>query len=115
MFTISTYCIAFLGDFPYDLSGIRLNNDKTILSIITNNKYVKLFKLDQVSKKCACLWHDDLKVSFTKKRSIFDVIKHKINSGKTPLLCKYKINYEEKDQLRNESIVIFDEQNNEIM
>ena len=108
------HCI-FLGYFPYDLSGIRLNNDKTILSIITNNKYVKLFKLSQVSKKCSCLWHDDLQVSFTKKRSIFDVIKHKINSGKTPLLCKYKINYEEKDQMFNDSVVIFDENNNEIM
>lgn len=108
------HCI-FLGYFPYDLSGIRLNNDKTILSIITNNKYVKLFKLGQVSKKCSCLWHDELQVSFTKKRSIFDVIKHKINSGKTPLLCKYKINYEEKDQMYNDSIVIFDQDNNEIM
>ena len=108
------HCI-FLGDFPYDLSGIRLNNDKSILSIITNNKYIKLFKLNQVSKKCTCLWHDDTKVSFTKKRSIFDVIKHKINSGKTPILCKYKINYEEKDQMNNDSIVIFDENNNGIM
>ena len=105
------HCI-FLGDFPYDLSGIRLNNDKTIISIITNNKYVKLFKLNQVSKKCTCLWHDDTKVSFTKKRSIFDVIKHKINSGKTPLWCKFKINYEEKDQMNNDSIVVFDENNN---
>ena len=108
------HCI-FLGDFPYDLSGIRLNNDKTILSIITNNKYIKLFKLNQVSKKCTCLWHDDTKVSFTKKRSIFDVIKHKINSGKTPLWCKFKINYEEKDQMNNDSIVVFDENNNERM
>ena len=108
------HCI-FLGDFPYDLSGIRLNNDKSILSIITNNKYVKLYKLSQVGKKCTCLWHDDTKVSFTKKRSIFDVIKHKINSGKTPILCKYKINYEEKDQMNNDSIVIFDENNNGIM
>ena len=108
------HCI-FLGDFPYDLSGIRLNNDKTIISIITNNKYVKLFKLNQVSKKCTCLWHDDTKVSFTKKRSIFDVIKHKINSGKTPLWCKFKINYEEKDQMNNDSIVVFDENNNERM
>ena len=108
------HCI-FLGDFPYDLSGIRLNNDKSILSIITNNKYIKLFKLNQVSKKCTCLWHDDTKVSFTKKRSIFDVIKHKINSGKTPILCKYKINYEEKDQMNNDSIVIFDENNNGII
>ena len=108
------HCI-FLGDFPYDLSGIRLNNDKSILSIITNNKYIKLFKLNQVSEKCTCLWHDDTKVSFTKKRSIFDVIKHKINSGKTPILCKYKINYEEKDQMNNDSIVIFDENNNGIM
>ena len=108
------HCI-FLGDFPYDLSGIRLNNDKTILSIITNNKYVKLFKLNQVSKKCLCLSHDDTKVSFTKKRSLFDVIKHKINSGKTALWCKFKINYEEKDQMNNDSIVVFDENNNELM
>ena len=107
-------CI-YLGDFPYDLSGIRLNNDKTIMSIITNNKYVKLYKLSQVGKKCTCLWHDDTKVSFTKKRSIFDVIKHKINSGKTPLWCKYKINYEEKDQINNHSIVVFDENNNALM
>lgn len=108
------HCI-FLGDFPYDLSGIRLNNDKSIISIITNNKYVKLFKLNQVSKKCTCLWHDDTKVSFTKKRSIFDIIKHKINSGKTPLWCKFKINYEDKDQMNNDSIVVFDENNNEQM
>lgn len=108
------HCI-FLGDFPYDLSGIRLNNDKTIMSIITNNKYVKLFKLSQVSKKCTCLWHDDTKVSFTKKRSLFDVIKHKINSGKTPLWCKFKINFDEKDQMNNDSIVVFDQQNNQLM
>ena len=108
------HCI-FLGDFPYDLSGIRLNNDKSIISIITNNKYVKLFKLNQISKKCTCLWHDDTKVSFTKKRSIFDIIKHKINSGKTPLWCKFKINYEEKDQMNNDSIVVFDENNNDRM
>ena len=108
------HCI-FLGDFPYDLSGIKLNNDKTIISIITNNKYVKLFKLSQVSKKCTCLWHDDTKVSFTKKRSLFDVIKHKINSGKTPLWCKFKINFEEKDQMNNDSIVVFDQNNSEIL
>lgn len=107
-------CI-YLGDFPYELSGIRLNNDKTIMSIITNNKYVKLYKISQAGKKCTCLWHDDTKVSFTKKRSIFDVIKHKINSGKTPIWCKFKINYEEKDQLMNDSIVVFDENNNEVM
>ena len=107
-------CI-YLGDFPYDLSGIRLNSDKTIMSVITNNKYVKLYKISQVGKKCTCLWHDDTKVSFTKKRSIFDVIKHKINSGKTPLLCKFKINYEEKDQLNNHSFVVFDENDNKLM
>ena len=107
-------CI-YLGDFPYELSGIRLNSDKTIMSIITNNKYVKLYKINQVGKKCTCLWHDDTKVSFTKKRSIFAVFKHKINSGKTPLLCKFKINYEEKDQLNNHSFVFFDENDNKLM
>lgn len=107
-------CI-YLGDFPYDLSGINLNSDKTIMSVITNNKYVKLYKINQVGKKCTCLWHDDTKVSFTKKRSIFNVIKHKINSGKTPLLCKFKINYEEKDQLNNHSFVVFDENDNKLM
>ena len=108
------HCI-FLGDFPYDLSGIRLDSDKKIISIITNNKYVKLFKLSQVSKKCNCLSHDDTKVSFNKKRNIFEVIKHKINSGKTPLWCKYKINFDENDQQNNESIVIFDENNKDLM
>ncbi len=108
------HCI-FLGCFPYDLSGIRLNADKTIISIITNNKYVKLYKLSQVSKKCMCLSHDDTKVTFTKKRSFWDAFKHKINSGITPFWCKFKINFEEKDQLYNDSIVIFDENNNERM
>ena len=107
-------CI-YLGDFPYDLSGISLNSNKTIMSVITNNKYVKLYKINQVGKKCTCLWHDDTKVSFTKKRSIFDVIKHKINSGKTPLLCKFKINYEEKDQLNNHSFVVFDQNDDKLM
>jgi hypothetical protein len=108
------HCI-FLGDFPYDLSGIRLNGDKSIISIITNNKYIKLFKLSQVSKKCTCLSHDDTKVSFQKKRSFWDAFKHKINSGKTPFWCKFKINFEEKDQYNNDSIVVFDPNDNQRM
>ena len=108
------YCI-FLGDFPYDLSGISLNNDKSIISIITNNKYVKLFKFNKIYKKCNCFSHNDEKVSFCKKRSFFDVIKHKINSGKTPVLCKFKINVNENDQKDNTSIVVFDKKHKEIV
>ena len=108
------HCI-FLGDFPYDLSGISLNGDKSIISVITNNKYIKLFKLSQVSKKCSCLSHDDTKVTYTKNRSFWDSFKHKINSGKTPLWCKFKINFEEKDQNNNDSIVVFDEIDNKRM
>lgn len=108
------HCI-FLGDFPYDLTGIRLNNNKTIISLITNNKYIKLYKLNLLSKKCLCLSHDDTKVSFNKKRNIFEVIKHKINSGITPFWCKFKINFEDKDQLNNDSVVIFDENDNRLL
>lgn len=108
------HCI-FLGDFPYDLTGIRLNNDKTIISVITNNKYIKLYKLNLLSKKCLCLSHDDTKVSFNKKRNIFEVIKHKINSGITPFWCKFKINFDDNDQMNNDSVVIFDENNNRLL
>ena len=113
--TFMLYNCIYLGDFPYDLSGIRLTSDKTILSIITNNKYVKLFKLAKINKRCMCSTHDDTKVTFTKHRSFFDSFKHKINSGKTEVLCKYKINQSEDDQLVNDSIVVFDENNNERM
>ena len=108
------YCI-FLGDFPYNLSGISLNNDKKIISIITNNKYVKLFKFNKIYKTCNCKSHDDEKVSFSKKRSLFNVIKHKINSGKTPVLCKYKINLSLFEQQDNDSIVVFDKKNKDIV
>ena len=108
------HCI-FLGDFPYDITGIRLNNNKTIISVITNNKYIKLYKLNLLSKKCLCLSHDDTKVSFNKKRNIFEIIKHKINSGITPFWCKFKINFDDNDQMNNDSVVIFDENNNRLL
>ena len=108
------YCI-FLGDFPYNLSGISLNNDKKIISIITNNKYVKLFKFNKIYKTCNCKSHDDEKVSFCKKRSILAKIKHKINSGKTPVLCKYKINLTLFEQQDNDSIIVFDKKNKDIV
>ena len=38
------YCF-FLGNFQYEISGLYLDNKEKILSIITNNKYLKLYKL----------------------------------------------------------------------
>lgn len=101
------YCI-FIGNFKYDFSGIGLSKDKEILSIITNNKYLKLFKLKNIIKKCTCEKNNDIKVSFKEQRSLYDKLKHKLNTGKTLCLCKYKINYSDIDQKENLSFVIFD-------
>jgi len=45
---IFKYCL-FLGNFPYELSGIHLDNKEKIISVITNNKYIKLYKLNKLN------------------------------------------------------------------
>jgi hypothetical protein len=55
------YCL-FLGNFPYEISGIHLDNKEKIISIITNNKYIKLYKLNKLNTKCKCSSHNDEKI-----------------------------------------------------
>jgi WD40 repeat protein len=42
------YCL-ILGNFPYEISGISLDNKQKIISIITNNKYLRLYKLNKLA------------------------------------------------------------------
>lgn len=101
------FCL-FLGNFPYEISGLHLDNKHKIISIVTNNKYLKLYKLNKLSKKCNCLSHPDEKVSMNEERGVFDKFKHKLGVGRNDFLCRYKVNTKVFDMKDNKTLVFFD-------
>jgi len=101
------FCL-FLGNFPYEISGLHLDNKHKIISIVTNNKYLKLYKLNKLSKKCNCYSHNDDKVSMNEERGVFDKFKHKLGVGRNDFLCRYKVNTKVFDMKDNKTLVFFD-------
>ena len=101
------YCL-FLGNFPYEISGLHLDNKQKILSIVTNNKYLKLYKLNKLSKQCKCYSHNDEKVSMNEERGVFDKFKHKLGMGRNDFLCRYKVNISVFDMKDNKTLIFFD-------
>ena len=108
------YCL-FLGNFPYEISGIHLDNKEKIISVITNNKYIKLYKLNKLNTRCKCASHNDEKISMAETRGMFDKFKHKLGVGRNDFLCRYKINTKEFDIKDNTSLVIFDKNENDAL
>ena len=108
------YCL-FLGNFPYEISGLKLDNKQKILSVITNNKYIKLYKLNKLNKQCRCASHNDLKVSMNEERGMFDKFKHKLGVGRNDFLCRFKVNIDHFDIKDNVSIVFFDKSCNDVV
>ena len=108
------YCL-FLGNFPYEISGLHLDNKEKILSIITNNKYLKLYKLKKLNTKCKCASHKDEKISMKEIRGMFDKFKHKLGVGRNDFLCRYKINTKEFDIKDNKTLLFFEKNVNDII
>ena len=104
------YCL-ILGNFPYDISEIHLDNKQKIFSIITNNKYLRLYKLNRLRKLCYCALHPDREISKEEERGIFEKFKHKIGYGRDDFLCRYKINYNDFDMKYNSTLIYFDKNN----
>ena len=80
------YCLN-LGNFPYEISELHLDNKHKIISIITNNKYLKLYKLNKLSNQCNCNLHQDENISINEERGMLDKFKHKIGVGRAEFLC----------------------------
>ena len=118
LYDISTgkfkFCL-FLGNFPYEISGLHLDNKEKIISIITNNKYIKLYKFNKLNNKCKCASHDDEKISMEEIRGMFDKFKHKLGVGRNDFLCRYKINVKEFDIKDNKTLVFFDKNVNDVL
>jgi hypothetical protein len=108
------YCLV-LGNFPYDISGLHLDNKEKILSIITNNKYIKFYKLKKLNTKCKCPSHSDDKISMNETRGMFDKFKHKLGVGRNDFLCRYKINIKEFDMKDNKTLIFFDKNVNDVV
>ena len=108
------YCL-FLGNFPYDISGLHFDNKEKIISIITNNKYIKLYKLNKLNTKCKCSSHNDEKISMKEVRGAFDKFKHKLGIGRNNFLCRYKINIKQFDIKDNTTLVLFDKNVNDVL
>jgi hypothetical protein len=108
------YCL-FLGNFPYEISGLHLDNKLKILSIVTNNKYLKLYKLNKLNKQCKCHSHSDEKVSMNEERGVFDKFKHKLGVGRNDFLCRYKVNINVFDMKDNKTLVFFDKNCNDAL
>ena len=106
------YCL-FLGNFPYEISGLHLDNKEKIISIVTNNKYLKLYKLNKLSKKCNCYSHKDEKVSMNEERGVFDKFKHKLGVGRNDFLCRHKVNLKVFDMKDNKTLIFFDKNTND--
>ena len=108
------YCL-FLGNFPYEVSGIHLDNKNKILSIVTNNKYLKLYKLNKLSKNCKCHSHNDEKVSMNESRGMFDKLTHKLGMGRNDFLCRFKVNMNAFDMKDNYTLIFFEKNVNDIV
>lgn len=100
------YCL-YLGNFFYEVSGLDMNIEKNIISIVTNNKYLKLYKLSKLYSVCRCHAHKDREVCFEEKRGLYHNLIHKLNVGRNEVFCRYKINYDSNIK-SNKSLVIFD-------
>ena len=105
------YCL-IIGNFPYDISEIHLDNKKKIISIITNNKYLKLYKLNKLRKKCNCGFHPDNDISKTEERGVFAKFKHKLGVGRDDFLCRFKVNEKDFDMKYNSTLIYFDKNDN---
>ena len=108
------YCL-FLGNFPYEISGLHLDNKQKIISIVTNNKYLKLYKLNKLNKKCNCHSHKDEKVSMNEERGVFDKFKHKLGVGRNDFLCRFKVNVKGFDMKDNKTLILFDRKRNDLV
>ena len=106
------YCL-ILGNFPYEITEIHLDNKKKIISVITNNKYLKLYKLNKLSKQCKCFSHQDENISMDEERGIIDKFIHKIGVGRNDFLCRYKVNYDEYNMKKNMTLIYFDKNSND--
>ena len=107
------YCLT-LGNFPYEISGLHFDNKEKIMSIITNNKYVKFYKLNKLNVRCKCASHNDEKISMNQTRGMFDKFKHKLGVGRNDFLCRYKINAKEFDMKDNKTLIFFDKNVNDV-
>ena len=108
------YCLT-LGNFPYEISGLHFDNKEKIISIITNNKYIKLYKLNKLNLRCKCASHNDEKISMNQTRGMLDKFKHKLGVGRNDFLCRYKINIKEFDMKDNKTLVFFDKNVNDVL
>jgi len=108
------YCL-FLGNFPYEISGLHLDNKEKIISIVTNNKYLKLYKLKKLNDRCKCSSHNDEKISKNEERGMFDKFKHKLGVGRNVFLCRYKVNIKRFDMKDNSTLVFFDKNVNDVV
>ena len=108
------YCLT-LGNFPYEISGLHFDNKEKIISIITNNKYIKLYKLNKLNLRCKCASHSDEKISMNQTRGMLDKFKHKLGVGRNDFLCRYKINIKEFDMKDNKTLVFFDKNVNDVL
>ena len=106
------YCL-YLGNFFYEVSGLNMDNKKEIISVITNNKYLKLYKLNQLDVVCKCNNHDDEKVSLKENRTIFENFVHNLKIGRNDIFCRYKINFNNKDIKDNKTLIYFDDNDDE--
>ena len=108
------YCLN-LGNFPYEMSGIHLDNKEKILCIITNNKYLKLYKLKKLNTECKCASNGDEKIQLKEKSGMLHKFKHKLGVGRNDILCRYKINNNDFDLKDNKTLVFFDKNENDII
>ena len=106
------YCL-ILGNFPYEISGISLDNKQKIISIITNNKYLRLYKLNKLSTQCNCNLHLDEEISLDEERGVMDKLKHKMAIGRNDFLCRCKININSFDIQYNKTLINFDKKCND--
>lgn len=106
------YCL-ILGNFPYEISGINLDNKQKIISIITNNKYLRLYKLNKLSTQCNCNLHLDEEISLDEERGMMDKLKHKMAIGRNDFLCRFKININSFDIQYNKTLISFDKKCND--
>ena len=108
------YCL-ILGNFPYEISGIHLDNKEKILCIITNNKYLKLYKLKKLNTTCKCTSHNDEKIQLKEKSGMIHKFKHKLGVGRNDILLRYRINYTDFDLKDNKTLVFFDKNENDVI
>ena len=106
------YCL-ILGNFPYEISEIHLDNKQKIISIITNNKYLRLYKLNKLNTQCNCNLHKDEEISLDEERGMMDKLKHKMAIGRNDFLCRCKININSFDIQYNKSLIYFDNKSND--